>query len=600
MIEKMEKKKPVQIKWTKIFSYYYKYSKKYRVFFFLTLIGYGGGVVLTSALVPYIYKSIVDIISTPEILSSDRVLLQTELFKYIFYVIGALLGTRLFFILGDYSITYFQNKVLRDLNNFTFEVILQHSYQFFINSFTGSLVKKAGRFVNSFEDIGDIFVYNIFVSFIKITSVFGVLFYVEPILGLIFLGWSFVFILVSYFLARRKIKYDLVEAEMDSKLTARASDVFTNALNLKMFSSIMREIFAFNTVATNQMIARQKAWNYQNFVYILQGALVMWLQVFSLYAVVVLWLDGIVSVGTIILVIAYTDTILESIWHLGKQLTRLSKSFSNASEMVEIIEIPNEITDPQDPEKLKIKKGYVFFENVSFAYNQGNKIFSEFNMEIAPGEKVGIVGTSGAGKSTITKLMLRFADVTEGAIKIDGQDIRNITQDDLRSVISYVPQDPILFHRSLSENISYGKINAETKEIVSASKKAHADDFTSRLPHKYETMVGERGVKLSGGERQRVALARAILKNAPILILDEATSSLDSESESYIQESLDLLMKGKTTIVIAHRLSTIQKMDRIIVLENGEIIEEGNHNFLLEKKGRYAKLWEHQSGGFLE
>ncbi|MDQ5950681.1 MAG: ATP-binding cassette, subfamily bacterial [Patescibacteria group bacterium] len=596
----MKQNKPAQIKWTKIFSYYYKYSKKYGVFFFLILLGYGVGVVLTSALVPYIYKSIVDIISTPEILSGDRILLQAELFKYIFYVIGALIGTRLFFIIGDYSITYFQNKVLRDLNNFTFEVILKHSYQFFINSFTGSLVKKAGRFVNSFEDIGDIFIYNIFVSFIKITSVFGILFYVEPILGLIFLSWSLVFILVSYYLARRKIKYDLVEAEADSHLTARASDVFTNALNLKMFSSIVREVLAFNTVATDQMVARQKAWNYQNFVYILQGALVMWLQVFSLYAVVVLWLDGIVSVGTIILVIAYTDTILESIWHLGKQLTRLSKAFSNASEMVEIIEIPNEISDLQTPEKLKIKKGHVFFENVSFAYNQGNEIFSDFNMEISAGEKVGIVGTSGAGKSTITKLMLRFADVTKGAIKIDGQDIRNITQDDLRSVISYVPQDPILFHRSLSENISYGKIDAETKEIVSASKKAHADDFISRLPNKYETMVGERGVKLSGGERQRVALARAILKNAPILILDEATSSLDSESEKYIQESLDLLMKGKTTIVIAHRLSTIQKMDRIIVLENGEIAEEGSHAVLLEKKGRYAKLWEHQSGGFLE
>lgn len=597
----MEKEqKPTQIGWTKIFSYYYIYSKKYGFLFFLSLIGYGVGVALTSALVPYIYKSIVDTISSPGVLSGDISLIRAELFQYIFYVIVVLIGTRLFFIIGDYSITYFQNKVLRELNNFTFEVILKHSYQFFINSFTGSLVKKAGRFVNSFEDIGDIFVYNIFVSFIKIVSVFGVLFYVEPILGIIFLSWSFVFILVSYFFARRKIKYDLVEAEMDSRLTARASDVFTNVLNLKMFSSIMREIFAFNIVATNQMVARQKAWNYQNFVYILQGALVMWLQVFSLYAVVVLWLDGVVSVGTIILVIAYTDTILESIWHLGKQLTRLSKAFSNASEMVEIIEIPNEINDPQTPEKLKIKKGHVFFDNVSFSYNQGNEIFSDFNMEISAGEKVGVVGTSGAGKSTITKLILRFADVTGGSIKIDGQDIRDISQDDLRSVISYVPQDPILFHRSLFENIAYGKIDAGTKEIVGASKKAHADDFISRLPHKYETMVGERGVKLSGGERQRVALARAILKNAPLLILDEATSSLDSESEKFIQESLDALMKGKTTIVIAHRLSTIQKMDRIIVLEGGKIVEEGSHAFLLEKNGRYAKLWEHQSGGFID
>lgn len=596
----MKQSKPKQIGWTKIFSYYYRYSKRYSFLFFFTLIGYGVAVILEHIAVPYIYKNIVDKISVFGVAPQDISNLSAELLQYIFYIIAILIITRLFFALGDYAMTYFQNKILRDLNNFSFEVILKHSYQFFINSFTGSLVKKAGRFVNSFEDIADIFIYNIWVSIIKIVSVFVVLFYVETVLGFMFLLWSMIFVLISYYLARRKIKYDLVEAEMDSRLTARASDVFTNVLNLKMFSSIMREIFAFNTVSTNQMVARQKSWNYENFIHILKGALVIWLQVFSIYSVVALWLSGLVSVGTIILVLSFTETILSSIWHLGKQLTRLSKAFSNASEMVEIIEIPNEITDPENPEKLKIKKGHIFFENVSFAYNQGNEIFSDFNMEIASGEKVGIVGTSGAGKSTITKLLLRFADVTKGAIKIDGQDIRHITQDDLRSVISYVPQDPILFHRSLAENIAYGKVDAEMKEIISASKKAHADNFISRLPHKYETMVGERGVKLSGGERQRVALARAILKNAPILILDEATSSLDSESEKLIQDSLDALMKGKTTIVIAHRLSTIQKMDRIIVLEEGEIVEQGSHTALLEKQGRYAKLWEHQSGGFLE
>ena len=210
------------------------------------------------------------------------------------------------------------------------------------------------------------------------------------------------------------------------------------------------------------------------------------------------------------------------------------------------------------------------------------------------------MGSSGAGKTTITKLLLRFADVTGGAIKIDGQDIRAIKQDDLRASIAYVPQDPILFHRSLSENIAYGKPTATQKEIEEAAKLAHADDFITNLHHGYDTLVGERGVKLSGGERQRVAIARAILKNAPILILDEATSSLDSVSEMHIKAALDVLMKGRTTIVIAHRLSTIEKMDRIIVLEQGKIVEEGTHKSLIDKKGVYHNFWSHQQKGFIK
>ena len=213
---------------------------------------------------------------------------------------------------------------------------------------------------------------------------------------------------------------------------------------------------------------------------------------------------------------------------------------------------------------------------------------------------MGIVGHSGAGKSTITKLLLRFNDITEGSITIDGQDIRNVTQDDLRSVISYVPQEPILFHRPIKENINYGKIDASQEEVIDVAIKAHADDFISKLPKGYDTLVGERGVKLSGGERQRVAIARAMLKDSPILMLDEATSSLDSISESYIQDAFTELMKGKTTIVIAHRLSTIQKMDRIIVLDKGKIVEEGTHKELLSKDGLYADLWNHQTGGFLQ
>ena len=267
--------------------------------------------------------------------------------------------------------------------------------------------------------------------------------------------------------------------------------------------------------------------------------------------------------------------------------------------MVEILDQEIDIRDPENPEKCEIKNGNIVFENVSFEYKDGKDVFEKFNLEIPSGQKVGIVGHSGSGKTTITNLLLRFEDVTNGSVKIDGQDIRNITQDDLRSKISYVPQEPVLFHRTLKENIAYGNPDASDREIEVASKKAHAEEFIKDLKDGYDTIVGERGVKLSGGQRQRISISRVMLENSPILILDEATSSLDSISENLIQRAFDEAMKNRTTIVIAHRLSTIKKMDRIIVLDKGKIVEDGNHDDLLNKKGYYFKLWQAQKDGVI-
>lgn len=241
------------------------------------------------------------------------------------------------------------------------------------------------------------------------------------------------------------------------------------------------------------------------------------------------------------------------------------------------------------------------FQDVSFTHDGAEgALFQRLNLTIRAGEKIGLVGHSGSGKTTLTRLLLRFSDIDSGSIAIDGQDIRRLTQDDLRRHIAYVPQEPILFHRSLAENIGYGKPDATQDEIAAVARLAYADEFIAQLPEGYQTLVGERGVKLSGGQRQRVAIARAMLKNAPVLVLDEATSSLDSESEVLIQSALWKLMEGKTAIVVAHRLSTIQKMDRIVVLDRGKIVEMGTHKELLKIGGAYAKLWAHQSGGFIE
>jgi ATP-binding cassette, subfamily B, bacterial len=269
--------------------------------------------------------------------------------------------------------------------------------------------------------------------------------------------------------------------------------------------------------------------------------------------------------------------------------------------MIRVLQLTPEIKDPAEPEVAHMDRGAIMFNKVAFSHDGDNDpLFEDFSLTIKPGEKVGLVGHSGSGKTTFTRLLLRFSDIQGGEILIDGQNIAHVTQDDLRRAIAYVPQEPLLFHRSIKENIAYGQPEATIASIKAVAKLAHAGEFIDKLPDGYNTLVGERGVKLSGGQRQRVAIARAMLKNAPILLLDEATSALDSESEVLIQDALWKLMEGRTAIVIAHRLSTIQKMDRIVVLDDGKIVEQGSHKELLQAKGSYAKLWAHQSGGFIE
>lgn len=275
------------------------------------------------------------------------------------------------------------------------------------------------------------------------------------------------------------------------------------------------------------------------------------------------------------------------------------KAFADATEMIEILDAPHGISDRPDAPKLVVSQGAVEFKNVDFYFRGTRSVFKDFSLSIKGGTKVALVGPSGAGKTTITQLLLRLYDVNRGHILIDGQDISCVAQESLRDNISFVPQDSVLFHRTLMDNIRYGKREATDEEVIEAAKQAHCHEFISQFPEGYETFVGERGVKLSGGERQRVAIARAILKNAPILILDEATSSLDSESEKYIQDALQILMEGKTVIVVAHRLSTIMLMDTIFVLENGKIVTKGTHEELRSTEGLYKKLWDIQAGGFL-
>jgi ATP-binding cassette subfamily B protein len=320
--------------------------------------------------------------------------------------------------------------------------------------------------------------------------------------------------------------------------------------------------------------------------------------IYGIYAVQ----KGILATGIFITAQLYAVRLSGSFWDASSMLRTFERLFADAHEMTEMLQQKTKLKDASDAKELLSSKGEIRFNNVNFHYSDdiNQNVIENFNLVVKPGEKVGIVGKSGGGKTTLTKLVLRFMDIQDGEITIDGQNIACVTQQSLRQAISYVPQEPLLFHRSIAENIGYGQKETNLEDIIKAAKLAQAHDFIKSLPNQYKTEVGEHGVKLSGGQRQRVAIARALLKDSPILVLDEATSALDSESEILIQKALWKLMENRTALVIAHRLSTIQKMDRIIVVDNGRIIEEGSHKQLLAKNGTYASLWKHQSGGFIE
>lgn len=306
------------------------------------------------------------------------------------------------------------------------------------------------------------------------------------------------------------------------------------------------------------------------------------------------------TIANMVFLYSLSNSLLSNVWTINHILRAMNRSFGNAKEMVSILDLPLIIDDKTD-KPLKISQAEIEISHIVFEHSgQKKPLFNDFSLTIPSGKSIGLVGVSGSGKTTLTKLLLRFDDVSAGAIYIDGQDIRDVTQKTLREAIAYVPQESSLFHRSVYENIAYGKIGATREEVLRAAKLANADEFIKDLPDGYDTLVGERGVKLSGGQRQRVAIARAILKNAPILVLDEATSALDSESEGLIQGALKNLMKNRTSIVVAHRLSTIASLDEIVVLKDGQIVERGTHQELLKANQEYAKLWSRQSGAFLE
>jgi ATP-binding cassette subfamily B protein len=390
----------------------------------------------------------------------------------------------------------------------------------------------------------------------------------------------------------------------ESQQTGELADVISNAVTDKTFAQEAEEERRYDLTNLVRSKYYYRSWGRAVNNAFAINLLCIALQLLVFIGGIMAVRHGTLSIAMFLLFQVYILRVIDSLGKAAMVVRKLEGTLGDTQEMTVLLGRQSQIVDPEHPEPSKIAKGAIALTNVTFGYDLHSKnspaLLKNFNLHIEPGERVGLVGPSGGGKTTLTKLMLRFNDVQDGIITIDGQDIRVIRQDDLHNAISYVPQEPLLFHRSIRENIGYGDTAASEAAIITAAKQAHAHEFISSLPNGYDTLVGERGIKLSGGQRQRIAIARAMIKKAPILVLDEATSALDSESEIYIQDGLWKLMQGKTALVIAHRLSTIQKMDRIVVLDNGRITETGTHKQLVAKKRLYARLWTHQSGGFLE
>jgi ATP-binding cassette subfamily B protein len=446
----------------------------------------------------------------------------------------------------------------------------------------------------------DEYFWSILTGIVSLLGSLIVLWIVAPKFALLLIAIVIIYVFLISKRVKTQMPYNIELSESVSKRTAELADAITNISNIRAFANEEYELDRFKKTA---YVTSKKRTKLAFEVFKSEIASHTMTNTFRILA----FSYGVIAVtafhssaSILYLVISYSSGIVDRLWQFGRTLRNINQGLSDSNEMLNTLEVAEEIKNPENPEKSKISRGDINFSDVLFTHNENkNALFKDFNVHIKQGEKIGLVGPSGSGKTTFTNLLLRVIDVDGGHIDIDGQDIRKITQKDLRRAITYVPQEPVLFHRSIADNIGYGDLDADNDAIVGAAKLANAHEFIEKLPMGYKTLVGERGVKLSGGQRQRIAIARAMLKNSPILILDEATSALDSENEAKVQDALNKLIRSRTTIIVAHRLSTIKDVDRILVIKNGIISEEGSHKELIRKDGLYAKLWNRQSGGFI-
>lgn len=544
---------------------------------------------------PFFLRKIVDVLSQYDL---DRLSAWPSLKPLLLFGAGLWITMECGFRFRDFLWATALPKLDAAIRMHMFDHVQKHSPKYFNDHFSGSLANKIGDMILTTNVILRDVIILFLPSCLSCIMTIVIFSQMNGFLALITGIWLAVHFTLCWIFTSKCAHYSYLHGEARSSLVGKIVDSLTNNFAVNLF---FRFGFEKNHIAHYQK-EEQKA-NYQAQFYAAKMfaalSVAFTIEIFGLtWLIIYYWTNNSISTGEVVQFFYTIFNLALVVWTIADKAPEFFQSIGIAKQALSVMQDPQDIVNPAHAINLSVKQGEIVFENVSFCYGE-KKIFHNKSLHIVAGEKVGLVGYSGAGKSTFVNLILRFFPLEKGRILIDGQDIARVTLESLRQSIALIPQDPILFHRTLEDNIRYGQVEASQDDVIRAAKLAHCDEFIKTCPNGYSSLVGERGTKLSGGEKQRIAIARAMLLKAPILLLDEATSALDSVTEKYIQESLEKLMTNRTTIVIAHRLSTLSKMDRILVFDQGKIIEQGSHLELLSKKGHYAHMWQMQAGGFL-
>jgi len=573
---------------------------------------------------PYLSKLLIDDVTGADPKNVISATSSSVILLIIFTVLPGLVWR-----ISDYAWMRMGPELKKKITLEAMKKMMKHSQNFFQNNFAGALSTRVKELATETPKLLEVILYNFLGIFLSIVIAFFTLLSIHKIFAIALIIWTAIFMLMAIKAAKKTIKMSMDISEQSSKISGNLVDTLGNVSNVKSFVNYDKESAITDEICEEySRFSRKRSWFMMKF-YTLHGLTFSAYFTFCIIALIYLYSKNLVSIGDFSLIFTLNSFLVHAMWQAANEMRTFLEYFGTVKWALQVVNEKNEIEDVENARILDLQgenSGEIIFENVSFSYKKKSppknikpssfsplglveepiikrdeeiSFFSNQSITIKLGEKIGLVGHSGGGKTTFVNLILRAYDLTSGKILINKQDISQVTQDSLKAAISMIPQDPSLFHRSLYDNISYARNDARKHEIIEAAKNAHAHEFIEGLAQGYDSLVGERGIKLSGGQRQRIAIARAFLKNSPILILDEATSQLDSITENLIQDSLEKLMQNKTTIIIAHRLSTLQSMDRILVFDNGKIIEDGSHQQLLALNGHYKKLWDAQIGGFL-
>ena len=560
-------------------------------FLFVALLSYGN---------PYVMSLVVDKVSAGPV-PSDQVF--SAFGPFIFALIAINVCGQAASKLQDYAMYKLQIAASYDLATMSFDALCNQSMSFHSNRFGGTLVNQTAKFMSAYQLLLETITFPFLPVACSIIFTCAILAPRVPVYVAILMALLALYACVSYYMYKRILHLNEQAAGAQNHLSGELSDSVANILAVKTYGREDYERGLFGA-ANKDVVARDSKRMQASLT---RGIVTACIAVTVMAAVSVFIAGGNawygITPGTLVMMFTYTYTVTNQFNFINNGLQRFNRAFGDASGMTAALDEPRLVADAPDAFDLEVREGAIDFAGIGFDYADGGvktRVFDGFDLHIPAGQRVGLVGASGAGKTTLTKLLLRLSDIQEGRIEIDGQNIADATQRSLRRQIAYVPQESLLFHRSVAENIAYGRPDATMEEIREAARRANALEFIERLPQGFDTVTGERGVKLSGGQRQRIAIARAILADCPILVLDEATSALDSESEKMVQDALEELMRGRTAVVVAHRLSTVAGLDRIVVLEGGRVVEDGPHAELIEAGGVYADLRNRQTGAYLD